>query len=129
MGAGRMIPPNVERFISVCLYILGAMFGLFILCIWCIVILNVAQVIEWPRPMSLRSALATVTVTVALLCASIWFGNRLGVIKLDPSTEKNIWRMLIAALLVSFGGAVAVSLPGSKKGEAVPATERPSTPR
>jgi hypothetical protein len=110
MGSGSMISEEIERFVSQVLYVLAAIFGFVVLCVWTIVVLNLAGITNWPKSLSASTALAVFGVSVALLCAMMWFLNRVGILKLGNQTEKNIWRVLIVAVLGSVVAGVKAGL-------------------
>ena len=106
MGASKLVGEEIQRTVSKYVYIASAMFSVFILIVWVVLILNVSGVTAWPKPYTISSALVLFGMTATLGCAELWFMNRIGVLELADATEALISKLLIASIL----GTVATAL-------------------
>lgn len=109
MGGGPIIPKVVQQVFSMVIYVLMAAFGMMVLGLWAIVLLNLTHVIEWPKPLSMGTAVSILGLSVVILCTIMWFGKEISVIELKESTSEKIWRLFIGSVLVTVAGAVGAA--------------------
>ncbi len=107
MGANDLVSKEIQRIVSTVIYIACAVFGLLVLAVWTVILLNLTKAIAWPIPLTVSAALLIFGVSVALSCALIWFLNRISILKLSAATEKAIWRVLIVSVLGTAATAIA----------------------
>ena len=106
MGANDIISKEIQKAIATAIYIAGGAFGLVVVGIWAIVLLNLTKAIQWPTPLTESAALMIFGVTVAFTCAMMWFLNRISILELSSATEKAIWRVLIVSILSTTATAI-----------------------
>lgn len=102
MGAPGTIPPEVQKIVSIMLYIIGALVGVVVISIMVVVALNIGKLTSWPAAFDVKAGLTIFAFCIALLCTIIWIMNQVGVLNLKRGTELMINTTLISALLTSF---------------------------
>jgi len=110
MGAGSIVPKWMVEGVSLLVYLAIAVFGLFLVGVCGLVVLNLAKITSWPQQIDLPTALAVIGVSIALMCTVLWFGNRVGILKLNEGTATQIGRVLIFAIAGSVAAGVAAAL-------------------
>ena len=103
MGGGQIDPKYVRAaaaFVFIA-FVACVLLPLAIASSWLALLLSFAGITHWPSPPAKDVLLTYFFISFTILCASLWLGAQVGVVKLQESAQKTIGRVFVVAALAA----------------------------
>ena len=110
MSGGPEIEQAISKFVSHVIFIVIALFGLFILIVWGLLLLSYVGITPWPVKPDLATLLVAFALSLSVLLALLWVSASLHIVNLDNGVKKTIGRLLIFGVLSSVVTAIGSAL-------------------
>lgn len=96
---GPMIPKEWEKGCGIAIFVAIGVFSLVVLSVWALLIVGVLKVLPFLGVLDPPKAFLVFALSLAILCAVLWAGAQVNVLRISESTQTRIWVTLVAAVL------------------------------